>query len=187
MLRKAITVTTINPKAASRQKMIYMTTTALFAALICITTAYIFHIPFGANGGYVHVGDSLIYLAAAILPTPYALAAGALGGAFADLLTAPIWAPATFLIKMLIAIPFTCKKNKIVNLHNVIGVLIAALLSIIGYYIAEVILFGSWVAVIPAIIGSLIQALGSAVLFITFGHALDKMRFKTILRTKFGL
>ena len=85
--KKAKPVTT---KTTSPQKLIYMTTTALFAALICVTTAYIFHIPFGTNGGYVHIGDTLIYLAAAILPAPYAMIAGALGGAFADLLTAPV-------------------------------------------------------------------------------------------------
>ena len=70
--------------ALSHQKVSRLTSTALFAALICVTTAYIFHIPFGVNGGYVHIGDSLIYLAAAFLPTPYAMFAGAIGGAMAD-------------------------------------------------------------------------------------------------------
>ena len=60
--------TTINnpepsANALSHQKVSRLTSTALFAALICVTTAYIFHIPFGVNGGYVHIGDSLIYLA----------------------------------------------------------------------------------------------------------------------------
>ena len=78
--------TTINnpepsANALSHQKVSRLTSTALFAALICVTTAYIFHIPFGVNGGYVHIGDSLIYLAAAFLPTPYAMFAGAIGGA----------------------------------------------------------------------------------------------------------
>ena len=102
--------TTINnpePSAntLSHQKVSRLTSTALFAALICVTTAYIFHIPFGVNGGYVHIGDSLIYLAAAFLPTPYAMFAGAIGGAMADILTAPVYAPATFIIKMLISLP----------------------------------------------------------------------------------
>lgn len=173
-------------RATSHQRLVYMTTTALFAALICITTAYIFHIPFGLNGGYVHVGDALIYLAAAVLPAPYAMAAGAIGGAFADLLTAPVWAPATFLIKMLIAIPFTNKKDKIINVRNVIGVFIAAALSFAGYYFAEVIMFGTWGAIIPSIIGTLAQSGGSAVLFIIFGIALDNMHFKANLKNKFN-
>ena len=49
----------------------------------------------GFNGGYIHLGDALIYLAAVLLPAPYAMAAGAIGGGLADLLTAPVWAPAT--------------------------------------------------------------------------------------------
>ena len=164
---------------SSHQRILYMTTTALFAALICVTTAWIFHIPIGVNGGYVHVGDALIYLAAAILPTPYAMAAGAIGGAFADLFTAPLWAPATFIIKMLIALPFTNKKDTIIVPRNVIGVLIAAVISFVGYYIAEVLLFGTWAALIPSIIGTLAQSGGSAVLFLVFGFALDRMRFKS--------
>ena len=47
----------------------YVVVAALFAALITIMTAYIGHIPVGVNGGYVHFGDALIYLAASILPT----------------------------------------------------------------------------------------------------------------------
>ena len=70
-----------------------MTLTGLFAAMITLMTAYICHIPYGANGGYIHFGDALIYIAAVLLPRPYALAAAAIGGGLADLLTAPMWAP----------------------------------------------------------------------------------------------
>ena len=71
MQTKTQNLRSVTTKADAHKKLVYMTTTALFAALICITTAYIFHIPVGANGGYVHVGDALIYLAAAVLPAPY--------------------------------------------------------------------------------------------------------------------
>ena len=86
-----------------------MVTTGLFAAMITVMTAYICHIPYGANGGYIHFGDALIYVAAVFLPRPYALAAAAIGGGLADLLTAPMWAPATIIIKMLITLPITSK------------------------------------------------------------------------------
>lgn len=177
----------IKTQSNTHQRMLYLTSTALFTAMICITTAYIFHIPFGMNGGYIHIGDALIYMAAAILPAPYAMVAGALGGAFADLLTAPIWTPATFLIKMMITIPFTCKKDKIIHFQNVVAVFFAAFLSFIGYTVAEKILFGTWAAIIPSLIGSLMQSGSSAVLFIIFGLTLDKMHFKTIIRNKFKL
>ena len=187
MLSKTAKVNSINTKAASLQNMIYLTTTGLFAALICITTAYIFHIPVGTNGGYVHVGDALSYLAAAFLPAPYAMAAAALGGAMADLMTAPVWTIATLIIKMLISIPFTSKKEKIINVQNVISIFIASIISMVGYYFAEVILFGSWVAFLPSISGSIVQSGGSGILFLALGHALDKMRFKSMLKNKFHL
>ena len=97
---------------ASQSKVRYLTMTGFMAALITIMTAYICHVPVGMNGGYIHFGDSLIYLAAVLLPRPYALAAAAIGGGMADLLTAPMWAPATIIIKMLIVLPFSNKSAK---------------------------------------------------------------------------
>ena len=131
--------------------------------------------------------DSLIYLAAAFLPTPYAMFAGAIGGAMADILTAPVYAPATFIIKMLISLPITCKKDKIVNVHNCVGVIVAAVISFIGYYITDVILFGTWGALIPSIVGTLAQSGGSAVIFIILGSTLDKAGFKSTMKNKFGI
>ena len=57
--------------------------TAMFAALITVTTAFI-KIP--APLGYVHAGDSMIYLAASVLPEPLGFLAAAVGGGLADLL-----------------------------------------------------------------------------------------------------
>ena len=57
--------------------------TAVFTALVFVTTAYILHIPIPATGGYVHIGDAVIYLAAACLPLPYAIFTASVGaGAF---------------------------------------------------------------------------------------------------------
>ncbi len=159
-------------------KLRYMTTAGIMAALIALMTAYICHVPVGANGGYVHFGDSLIYLAAVLLPTPYALAAAAIGGGLADLLTAPLWAPATILIKMLITIPFSNKSKKIVTPRNVAATVIAYFISGTGYFLAEYILFGSWSVFLVSMSQSLVQSGGSAVFFIIFGLALDKVNVK---------
>lgn len=162
-------------------KMKYRTLTGLMAAMITLMTAYICHIPTGLNGGYIHFGDSLIYLAAALLPTPYALAAAAIGGGLADLLTAPLWLPATIVIKLLIALPFTCKSAKIITPRNVAASVIACIISAVGYYVAEYLIFGTWAALIASLSGSLIQSGGSAVFFVILGLALDKTRIKTKL------
>ena len=155
-----------------------LTVTALFAAMITIMTAYLFHVPVGANGGYIHFGDALIYLAAVLLPRPYAMAAAAIGGGMADLLTAPMWAPATVIIKMLITLPFTNRSDKIVTVRNVIASIIAFLISGTGYYLAETLLFGSKTAFLMSISGSCIQSGGSAIIFVLFGIVLDRMGLK---------
>ena len=80
----------------------WLTTAALFAAAIAVMTAYMFHIPI-PTGGYIHLGDALIYLAACLLPAPYAAAAAAAGAGLADLLTAPMWVLPTLIIKPLVA------------------------------------------------------------------------------------
>ena len=169
--------TTSTTSTASRQIRL-LTSTAIFAAMITLMTAYICHVPVGTNGGYVHFGDGLIYIAATLLPTPYALAAAAIGGGLADLLTAPMWTVATIIIKMIITIPFTNKSQKIITPRNVIATVIAFLLSGTGYYIAEAILFGTETAFLMSLSGSFVQSFGSAIVFIVLGLFLDKIIFK---------
>ena len=153
----------------------------VFAALITLFTAYILHIPVGINGGYIHVGDTFIYVAAALLPTPYAIAAGAIGGGLADLLTSPSWAPATIIIKSLIVLPFTYKKQTLLCKRNYIAPVISFLISGTGYYIAESIMFGTGTALITAFTGSFLQSGSSMVLFYIVASALDKLRIKDTL------
>ena len=175
-----MTDTTVNKTATQSGTTVRrLTVTAVFAPLITLMTAYICHIPVGANGGYVHLGDSMIYLAAALLPLPYACVAGAIGGGLADLLTAPVWAPATIIIKMLICLPFSCKGNKFVTKRNVVALFLAFIISGTGYYIAEGIMFGFSVAFFTSLSGSLVQSGGSAIVFVIIGMALDRIGFKT--------
>ena len=63
-------VTTMKQNVQSTSTVKKITATAVMAALATLMTAYIFHIPVGVNGGYVHLGDTMIYLAAAFLPFP---------------------------------------------------------------------------------------------------------------------
>ena len=177
--------TTTKTKVTQSVKMRYITLTGLMAAMIALMTAYICHIPVGVNGGYIHFGDSLIYIAATLLPTPYALAAAAIGGGLADLMTSPMWAPATIIIKMLITIPFTNKSAKIITPRNIIAAVIAYFISGISYFFAEYILFGTLSsAFIASMSGSLIQSGGSAVFFLIFGVALDKVHIKSRLNNQ---
>ena len=149
-----------------------ITAAGLFAAMITIMTAYICHIPYGANGGYIHFGDALIYLGAVFLPRPYALAAAAIGGGMADLLTAPMWAPATIIIKMLITLPFTSREGRIMAPRNIAAPLIPVTILL------AVILPGNQFLPLASLAGSAVQSRGSAVIFLALAAALDKARVK---------
>lgn len=165
----------------AEDKIRYLTMAGIMAALITLMTAYVCHVPVGVNGGYIHFGDSLIYLAAVLLPRPYGLAAAAIGGGLADLLTAPMWAPATVIIKMLIALPFSNKPGRIVTFHNITASILAYFISGIGYFLAQYLIFGTWAVFLVSMGESLIQSAGSAVLFIILGLALDKAHIKARL------
>ena len=160
-----------------KQNTRYLVLTALFAAAVAATTAYILHIPL-PTGGYIHVGDALIYLAATLLPLPWAMAAGAVGGALADLLTAPMWALPTFVIKMLICLPFTAKRDTILGARNGAAVVVAGLLSPTLYGFVNVFFAQSWAAYAPQFVGTLIQGIGSGVVFFVLAFACDKAGLK---------
>ena len=150
---------------------------AVFAALICITTAYIFHIPIG-GGGYIHPGDAMIYLAACLLPLPYAMGAAALGGALADLLTAPVWAPWTLVIKALLPLAFARQSYRLLGPRNLTACLLGAVINLVGYYFANWAILGLRPALVAYLPGELVQAGGSILLFVVLAVAFDKTGLK---------
>ena len=156
-----------------------MCLSSVFAALVFVITAYL-HIP--TYNGYVHIGDGFIFLAACLLPTPYAVAVGAIGALLADVLTGfAIWAPGSVAIKALMAALFSCKGKNILSLRNILVLFPAALISIGGYYFYEVIITGSFIASLSGIPGSAIQAVTSSLVFIITGLAMDKFNIKKTL------
>ena len=156
-----------------------MSLSGVFATLVFVITAYL-HIP--TYNGYVHVGDGFVFLAACLLPTPYAVAVGAIGAMLADVLTGfAIWAPGSMVIKALMAVLFSCKGKKILSLRNILVLIPAALISIGGYYFYVVIITGSFVASLSGIPGSAIQAATSSLVFIIAGLAMDKFNIKKTL------
>ena len=163
---------------SSDKRLKRMVVAAVFAALITLMTAYICHIPVSATGGYIHFGDGLIFIVACILPKPYAMLAGAIGGGLADLLTAPMWTIPTIFVKVLITVPFTSKKKNIVNTRNIVATVLAYFISATGYFLAEILVFGYEIAFFTSFLGSLVQSVGSVVVFVTFGVALDKVQIR---------
>ena len=159
------------------QKLRQLVIAAIFAAAVTVTTAYILHIPI-PTGGYIHVGDALIYLAASLLPLPWACAAGAIGGALADLLTAPMWALPTLILKAIICLPFTSKEEKLACPRNLIAMVVSGILSPALYGVVNIIFTGTAEAFVPQFLGTMVQSIGSAVVFVVLALAMDKAGLK---------
>lgn len=153
--------------------------TALFAALTFVVTAYLFHIPTPATGGYIHLGDAFLYLAASILPAPYAVAAGGIGEALADALTGSvIYALPTLIIKSAMVLCFTATAKTVLSKRNLAACAAAGGICVGGYYLTEAILLGSFAAPVAEIPGNLIQAAASAAIYILLGRAFDRLNLK---------
>ena len=161
----------------SNRRLRELAFSALFAAAIAVTTAYILHFPL-PTGGYIHIGDALLYLGACLLPLPWAMAAGAVGGALADLLTAPMWALPTFFIKAALCLPFTRKGAKVLCPRNLAAVLLSGLLSPALSGLVNVALTGLWTAFLPQFLGTLIQAAASGAVFLVLAGGLDRVGLK---------
>ena len=166
-----------------------ITLAALFAALVTVATTVV-KIPTGINDGYLHFGDSMIYLAGCLLG-PIAALSAAIGGALADILSGvPTWAPATAIIKACNAVPFIVAmhyyvkskgKHRIVNLRTVLMTIVSGLITAFGYLLAEGIMYSfptAWTS-FPI---SLIQATGSAVIFLIIGCALDAAKIQRFIK-----
>ena len=153
--------------------------TALFGALIFVVTAYVLHIPTPATGGYIHLGDAFVYLAASVLPTPYAAAAAGVGEALSDALTGGIvYALPTFLIKSAMVLCFTSAGEKILSKRNAAASVAAGLICVGGYYLTEVFLLHSFVSPLVEIPANAVQALASAAVYLLLGKALDRAKLK---------
>lgn len=71
---------------------------ALMIALVFVSTRSI-QIPIPFTQGYIHAGDSMIFVAAILLGWEYGAVAGGVGSALADLVSYPHWALPTLIIK----------------------------------------------------------------------------------------
>lgn len=146
----------------------------LFAALTALLTA-VLHIPVG--NGYVHCGDAVIYLAAAMLPLPYAAGAAAVGGALADVLSGyAVYALPTFIIKAMLAAVFSAVGGtQMLEKRRILAMILCGLVSVTGYWLTAVILYGGWAAqFIETVPGNCMQAIASGIVYAVIAAAMAR-------------
>lgn len=180
---KRRTTMDIKEKSTSKDKLLKICVTAMFAALICVATMLI-QIPSPLNG-YVNFGDCFILIAAWVLGPVYGFAAGGIGSALADLFTGYVhYVPGTFVIKGLIAVAaaLICramlkKMPKISVLAYIVSALAGEIIMVGGYYLYAALLLGkSFAGAAASVPGNLVQG--------AFGLVCGVVIIKIIAKTR---
>lgn len=156
-----------------------MVITAVFIALTFVITTYInVRIPFiPANGGLVHLGNVPVFVAAAIFGKRTGALTGAVGLGLFDLLNGWVsWAPFTFVICGLIGYVYgvVMKGRNHIGFH-VLAVFLAVVIKIAGYYVAEGIIYGNWVAPAASIPGNIVQIVTAGIIAVPLVIAIRKV------------
>ena len=154
---------------------------ALFAALVCVATMII-RIPSPLKG-YINLGDCAVLLAGWLLPPVFSFLAAGMGSAFSDVFSGYfIYAPATFLIKGLVALTayslykLISRKTKDVFAATVSGVS-AEIVMVAGYYVFEGFMYGFRASVVN-ILPNAIQGIEGLILGILLFDVFRKTKIK---------
>ena len=157
----------------------------MLAAMVFVATRFL-QVPI-VGVGYVHMGDAVVYLAAALLPTPYAMASAAVGAGLADVLSPfASYAPFTVVIKAVMVLAFTAKKERLLCRRNAVAPLLAGIIGVAGYYVTGVALLCfagnkfaiSTVEAVFTLPFNAIQEVVGGVAFVLLAVALDRMNIK---------
>ena len=150
---------------------------ALLAALVCVATMII-KIPSPLNG-YINLGDCVVLLSGWLLSPVYGFVAAGLGSALADLFSGYlIYAPATFIIKGLMAIvayygfKYLRKKFSETSARILCGAA-AEIIMASGYFVFEGFLYG-FAASMVNIPANIVQGIAGLVLGVILIKVFEK-------------
>lgn len=179
------TSTTASTDANSLSNIRFITITALFIALTYVFTAFInVRLPIAANGGLIHLGNVPLFICAILFGKKSGAIAGGVGMGLFDLLSGwTSWAPFTFLIVGLMGYAVGAITEKHHGFWwDALAIGVACIIKVAGYYLAEVILLGNWLAPVTSIPGNLVQIGVAAVIVLAVIEQLRKIVNKMIYK-----
>lgn len=140
----------------------FLTVTAVMVALTYVFTAFVnVRLPIAANGGLIHLGNVPLFIAAIIFGKKTGAIAGGIGMGLFDLLSGwTLWAPFTLVVVGLMG--YTVGRLTERQEHRnmkwfVIALIAACVIKIVGYYIAEAVIYGNLIAPVTSVPGNLVQ------------------------------
>ncbi|MGN0318640.1 MAG: ECF transporter S component [Lachnospira sp.] len=140
---------------------------AVSIALVYVATAFInIRLPFMANGGLIHLGNVPLFIVAMLYGKRAGAIAGGIGMGLFDLLSGwTAWAPFTLVIVGIMGYlvgAIAYKTNS--NLKILLAMLVALVVKIVGYYIAEAIIYHNWLVPVSSIPGNIVQVVAAMII-----------------------
>lgn len=156
---------------------------AMFTVLVYIFTMINVN-PIGLPGGLVHLGNIPFFIAAMLFGKKIGAISGGIGMALFDILSPyALWAPYTLVIGLAIGLVVGLITERRTTLpFFIMAMLAAAVIKVGGYYIAEGMIYGNWIAPVASIPGNLTQVGVAAVVVLLIIKPLRVAANKTILR-----
>lgn len=161
--------------------------TALLITLVFIATKFInIKLPITSSGGLIHLGTPMLFIASIVFGKRKGAIAGGIGMFLFDLVSGwVIWAPFTLIIRGAMGYIvgyFAWRNGKFgkCTTQNIIGISLASIVMILGYYITEVILYGNFLTPLGSIPGDLIQIVFGVLIGIPLSKVLISKRFNLI-------
>ncbi|WP_408956357.1 ECF transporter S component [Natroniella sp. ANB-PHB2] len=149
-----------------------LTLAGLLIGLVTIATMVI-KIPVPATEGYIHLGDSMIYVAAILFGSKFGSLAGGVGSAIADILLGYThWALPTLIVKGIkgfivgkISNPNQIKVDTI-RVKDAVAILVGGTWMIVGYYFVSALFSGSFIVPLQGVPMDFVQmGMGAAIAF----------------------
>ena len=145
-MKTSTTSTAQTADSKSLSNIRFITITALFIALTYVFTAFInIRLPITANGGLIHLGNVPLFICAFIFVGLMGYAVGAI-----------------------------TEKHHGFG-WNTLAIAVACVIKVAGYYIAEGIIYGNWIAPVTSIPGNLVQIGVAAVIVLLIVGQLQKI------------
>lgn len=170
-------------KNRTNVKTLNMIQYALMIAMVFVTT-YLIQIPMPwSQGGLIHIGDIILFTLALVFGKRKGAIAGGFGMFLFDFFSPyKVWAPFTLVIRFTMGyvvgyISHSKGKNGENNKLNIIAVLASLPILIIGYYIAEIIIYGNWIAPLNSIPGNLWQFAFGIIGAIPLSASLNRIQY----------
>lgn len=157
--------------------------TAILIALVFVSTVFLnIKLPIGANGGLIHLGTAMLFIASILFGPKKGAIAGAIGMGIFDLLSGwVLWAPFTIVTRGLQGylvgkIAWSNGRQGSSVAVNLLATILSVPIMLAGYYLCEWILYGNAFVPLASIPGNIVQNVVGIFISIPLSTLMQKVR-----------